>query len=369
MVDLVGDQVAVAVVFDQQRPAQPVGITGLGLVEVARIAQVGIVVEIQGGLAGDIVGIEIGVVLVEVEEHRAERPAVGGVGEADAPDDLVSQVVRPHVVEIGVVGGVVGLGIGELEGGLFFVDQGARIFDRRVPVLHVERHAGVQRLGRGRSHVDVAVGVVLLVEAFLGLGQVVEHELVRVVERRAAGRLGRKVFRAQHDAQFRLGRVRLIGLAEGLEQLGIAERTHGVDLARVLLELLDVGVADFVGHHLVDAVEVEIAVADHLVEGGVNRFELQVGRAYVPAPERAVGIGIAFDGIDQVGLDVGQQGEVAAVKRVALERGVDAGERLLGVGEGAHGLLLRDGRTGVLVQARGGADKYREGRKVEFYIA
>lgn len=119
MVDLVGDQVAVAVVFDQQRPAQPVGITGLGLVEVARIAQVGIVVEIQGGLAGDIVGIEIGVVLVEVEEHRAERPAVGGVGEADAPDDLVSQVVRPHVVEIGVVGGVVGLGIGELEGGLF----------------------------------------------------------------------------------------------------------------------------------------------------------------------------------------------------------------------------------------------------------
>lgn len=60
MVDLVGDQVAVAVVFDQQRPAQPVGITGLGLVEVARIAQVGIVVEIQGSLAGDIVGIEIG---------------------------------------------------------------------------------------------------------------------------------------------------------------------------------------------------------------------------------------------------------------------------------------------------------------------
>lgn len=251
----------------------------------------------------------------------------------------------------------------------FFVDQGARIFDRRVPVLHVERHAGVQRLGRGRGHVDVAVGVVLLVEAFLGLGQVVEYELVRVVERCAAGRLGRKVFRAQHDAQFRLGRVRLIGLAEGLEQLGIAERTHGVDLARVLFELLDVGVADLVRHHLVDAVEVEVAVADHLVEGGINRFELQVGRAYVPAPERAVGVGVAFDGIDQVGLDVGQQGEVAAVKRVALERGVDAGERLLGVGEGAHGLLLRDGRTGVLVQARGGADKYREGRKIEFYIA
>ena len=371
--DQLAGEVAVAVVFHQHRPVQSVGVADrqplLLAGEVTRIAQVGGVVQVQRRGGRHVVGIVVGEVLGEVQEHRSEGTAVGCLREADAPDDLVAQVVGPHVVEEGVVGVVFGFGVGQLEGVLLVVDQDARVFDGGIPVLHVEGHAGVQRLSGRRGDVLVAVGVLLLVETLLGLRQIVEHELIGVVQRRAADRLRRGVFGADDHAQLRLRGGGVVGLAVILEQLRIAERADGVDLAGVFFEVFEVVVADFVPHHFVDAFEEEVAAADDGVEVGVNAFEVEVGRTDVPAPEVAELVAVALDGIDEVGLNVGQQREPSAEKRAALEGGVDAREGLLGIREGLHGILFGDGGFGVFVQTRSGEEKHRKGGKSEFYIA
>ena len=227
----------------------------------------------------------------------------------------------------------------------------------------------MQRLSGRRGDVLVAVGVLLLVETLLGLRQIVEHELIGVVQRRAADRLRRGVFGADDHSQLRLRGGGVVGLAVILEQLRIAERADGVDLAGVFFELFEVVVADFVSHHFVDAFEEEVAAADDGVEVGVNAFEVEVGRADVPAPEVAELVAVALDGIDEVGLNVGQQREPSAEKRAALEGGVDAREGLLGIREGLHGILFGDGGFGVFVQTRSGEEKHRKGGKSEFYIA
>ena len=368
---LVGE-VAVAVVFHQHRPVQSVVADRQPLLlagEVTRIAQVGVVVQVQRRGGRHVVGVEIGEVLGEVQEHRSERTAVGCLRETDAPDDLVAQVVGPHVVEEGVVGVVFGFGVGQLEGALLFVDQDARVFDGGIPVLHVEGHAGVQRLSGRRGDVLVAVGVLLLVETLLGLRQIVEHELIGVVQRRAADRLRRGVFGADDHAQLRLCGGGVVGLAVILEQLRIAERADGVNLARVLVERFEVGVAGLAGHHRVDPVEVEVAGADHGVELGVNVLNEQVRGTDLPEPEIAVGVRVAFDGIGQVALDVGQQREVAAVESAVHQVSVDADQVLFGVGERLHGIFFGNGAVGVFVQTRGRADERRQGDEAEFYVS
>ena len=75
-------------------------ITSLRLVEIATIAQICIIVEIQNPLCRHIVGIVVSVVVVEVQEHRTQRATVRCGGEAYTPDNLGCKVIVPHIVEV-----------------------------------------------------------------------------------------------------------------------------------------------------------------------------------------------------------------------------------------------------------------------------
>ena len=249
------------------------------------------------------------------------------------------------------------------------VEQDARVLDGGVPVLHVESHAGTDGLHGGFGHVVVVGRVLRVVEQLVGARQVVEHELVGIVEGGAAYGLLLEILRAEHDALLLFGRGGIVRLAEAFEQLRIAERADGVNLARVLVERFEVGVAGLAGHHRVDPVEVEIAGADHGVELGVNVLNEQVRRTDLPEPEIAVGVRVAFDGIGQVALDVGQQREVAAVESAVHQVSVDADQVLFGVGERLHGIFFGNGAVGVFVQTRGRADERRQGDEAEFYVS
>ena len=311
------EDAAVAVVFDEQRVVHTARVAdrdaAFGVCEVGR-THVVVVIGVEHPLRGDVVGVEVGVVAVEVEEHRAERAAVGGARESDAPDHLRAHVVGPHVFERRGAVGCSLLNRGELEGVLFVVDQLARVGDGRLPVLHVEGHAGADGLHGGLGHVVVVRRLFRVFEPLLGPDEVIHDELVGVVERGAADGFRLEILRTEHDTLLLGGRCGIVGLAEALDEFRVTEGADGVDLAGVLLEDLEVRVAGLVGHHLVDPVEVEVAAADHGVELCIDGFEFEVRGTDVPQPEVTVGVRVALHGLDQVALDVGQQGEQAAVE-------------------------------------------------------
>ena len=347
------DIVAVAVVLDQQRPRQRVVVARLCSIEIRSVAHIVLVVEVEHPLRRNVIGIEIVVVGRIVQEHRAERTAIRGFGEAHLPDGLGRQIVCPHIVEEGHIRRVERRGRRECVGFVRVVDHTRRVIDSRLPILHIERHTCVQSVCRTERQVVVRVEIVFDRQQLLGLSQIAEHQLIRVVERGTSCRLGCRVQRAHNNTQLLLGRCGIVGLAEEFDQLRVAQRTNGIDLTSIRFEHIDTLVVGLRLNYPIDTLQEEVTVCDHTIQSRIDRLHLRAGRADIPLPDRAVGVGVAIDGIDQIALDIGQQREVAAPQSRALHRGIDTRQRLLGLFEGLHRVVLGDCRLRILVQTRG----------------
>ena len=100
MVELVRiDKVVITVVLYQQRPNQAVRISRLSLREVGTISVVVLCIEVQHPLRRYIVGVEVGVVVREVQERRANHRTWRLRSKAYTPDNLGCEVVVPHILE------------------------------------------------------------------------------------------------------------------------------------------------------------------------------------------------------------------------------------------------------------------------------
>ena len=86
------------------------------VLEVAAVALVCTLVEVQGALRRHVVRVEICIVTGVSEEHGTQRRAVGGGGIAYLENDFVRCVIGPEVLEEALGGSVVLGGAGETEG-------------------------------------------------------------------------------------------------------------------------------------------------------------------------------------------------------------------------------------------------------------
>ena len=226
----------------------------------------------------------------------------------------------------------------------------------------------MERLGRRKGEVDRIGFVVLLLfgEQGFGLSQVFQHKRIRIVERCAAHGFFLEVFRAEYYSQFIFGRRRVVGFAEAFQQFRVAERTDGVHFARVDVQFVEFLVVGFLGFHRVDAVQIEVAVADGRVERAVDRFDFGVGRAHGPQVVVAVDVAVALHRIYQVALDVRQQRQIARVEGRALQTGVDADHVLFGIVVVLHPAVFGYRLPRKLVQAGDRTHQQSERREADF---
>ena len=246
-----------------------------------------------------------------------------------------------------------------------------------LPILHMQGHAGTQGTHRSMGHIEGSVVVVLDIEQLLGLGQILQDKLIRIVERRTTRRLRLAVLRANHNTQLVLGRSRIVGFAVALDQLRVAQSTNGIDLAFIIFKVGNALVIGLATNHPLDTLEEEVTVGNHRIECGINRLNLGIGRADIPLPDIAIGIRVAIYGIDQVGLNLGHERQVTAPQRTTHHAGIDTREELLGFVEGLiripgsrlHHLLFEQCRLGNLIQTRCQADCCNQQHRIKFHIA
>lgn len=177
----------------------------------------------------------------------------------------------------------------------------------------------MEGLRRSRRDVDRVILVEVVVQILLRMLQIVYDQIVRILERGALHGFGLAVLCTQHHAQLVLGRGGIVGLAEALQKFRVAECADRIYLARICLQISEIRHIEFVCHHLVDTVEVEVAAGDDRIEGGIDRLHVAVRGEDVTLPHAAIDVGEILDGIYQIGLYVGHDGERAAEERAALK--------------------------------------------------
>ena len=214
-------------------------------------------------------------------------------------------------------------------------------------------------------------GVLLFQSQQIGRAiQVVEHEPVGSLQRGPPHRLVTPVVLREHHAQtFAVPAVVLVSLAEALDELRVGQRAGEISFAAALVEQIQRIV---VGRRLanrIDPVEQEVAAIDDFVERAVDRFDFGVGGVeVVPAPNVAVNARIAVHAVDQVGLDVGQQGQSARIECRTLEGVVNADDQLVHVLDRFDRLVCANGIFRIFVQTGGERERRSRQHRIGFYF-
>ena len=183
-----------------------------------------------------------------------------------------------------------------------------------VPVLHIEADPRPKRVDGGIGEVRGISAVVLVAQQGVREPELFEYESVAVLERSPFHGFVIEETGAQHDPKFPVGSLRFVSLAVKFHQFAVCKGPGAVHLTRKIVEILYFLVVRERSLEPVHAVEKVVAAADYGVKCGIDGLHLRVGRENFPLPNIAVGVGVALHGIYQVALDVGAEGEVAAVE-------------------------------------------------------
>ena len=154
----------------------------------------------------------------------------------------------------------------------------------------------------------------------------------------------------QRHAEFLVGGLRLISLAIQFDEFGVGQCSREIDLTFKAFQLLEilVGLQSFTEPVVI--VEEEIAASYYTVQCTIHCLDIGVGRKNFPSPEVAVSIGKSIHSIYKVRLDIREQRKQSAVKRAALEVGIDSNHCLVRLIQGGDGIVLLYGIIRILVQ-------------------
>ena len=376
-VDIVARKRQIAEILGQQRPCQPVAVTGGHLAENRRGTQVVAVVQIVKDPVGRHV---VGTVarIVVVGENRSQGTAVGVDRKGYLPDGFGRYVHRPHIlVQIHLRTADRRILIATGERVITAVDYLGGVFHGILPVFHVKGHARPQGINGVFVEIPRAVKlgvrgseVVLQLQQLRSLVEIIEHELVGVLQRGAPHRLVALVVLRKHDSRtFAVFAVVLVGFAEAFDQFRVCQRAGEIGFAATLVQQVQLLVVRSRRTDGIDTVENEVTAVDNGVQSSVNRLDLRIGgENVVPAPNVAVNARIAVHAIDQVGLDIGKQRQVPGIEGAAHEGGVNADDRLVHLADRRKRTVRRNRILRILVQTGGKGERRGRQHRIGFYF-
>ena len=208
-----------------------------------------------------------------------------------------------------------------------------------IPILHIERNPCPKRVNRAVLRINRIETVVLRVEQLLSHLQVGKHKGVGFLEGGALRWLRSEIAGRKHYSQLVCCGLRLVGLAEKLDELAVGQGPAEIGLSRQGVKLKNLSV---VGKAFLERsyhIQIVVALPYGIIKGRIDRLYVHIVGTYVPLPEVHIGIGVALHGVHEVCLYVRADGKTPAVEASALEGVVYAVYYLLGVGKVLHSLV------------------------------
>ena len=184
-----------------------------------------------------------------------------------------------------------------------------------------------------------AVAVWSILQEFLRLLEVADHELIRLPESRTLERLLSEVCAVySHTTLLFVCSLRSVGLAEALDQLRICHGSCAKHLSSVVIQISDAVVIGKAGTKFIDLIKVEVASSDHPVKSAIHTLYLSCGRTDVPLPDISVCIRVTLYCMHHICLNVRKKSKIAAIKGTAHVCRIYSRKDLLGILEGLHRL-------------------------------